>query len=171
MQLWLAHRYFGFLTGDDVEILAEAFRRAFGFAYRPWEVRNLFVPDVVIAPVVWVAHAIGIRDPARLIEAAALPGIAATAITIALVHRLALRWSEGDELAANLAALLFALHWLPLAFGSTVYPRTIGTACTVAAAVLLAGEPPADQPAGRRHADAQTRRAAVRPPVGGTTSR
>src|SRR6185436_12647202 len=24
-QLWLAHRYFGFLTGDDVEILAEAF--------------------------------------------------------------------------------------------------------------------------------------------------
>lgn len=136
LQLGLAHRYFGFLTGDDVEILAEAFRRAFGFAYQPWDVRNLFVPDVVIAPVVWVAHAIGIRDPARLIEAAALPGIAATAVTIALVHRLALRWSEGDELAAKVAALLFALHWLPLAFGSTVYPRTIATMCTVAAAVF-----------------------------------
>ena len=55
VQFFLAHRYFGFLTGDEVEVLGEAFRRARGFAYWPWGIRNLFVPDFVVAPFVWVA--------------------------------------------------------------------------------------------------------------------
>src|SRR5207253_4172778 len=54
-QLWLAHRYFGFLTGDEVEVLAEAFRVARGFHYRAWEIRNLFVPDFVVAPAIRIA--------------------------------------------------------------------------------------------------------------------
>ena len=57
VQLGLAWRYYGFLTGDDVEVLSEAFRRARGLAYGPWDIRNLFVPDVVVAPVVWLAIA------------------------------------------------------------------------------------------------------------------
>ena len=48
VQLWLAHRYFGFLTGDEVEVLGEAFRRARGFPYKPWEIRNLLVPDALL---------------------------------------------------------------------------------------------------------------------------
>ncbi|HKO56599.1 MAG TPA: hypothetical protein VJ276_12030, partial [Thermoanaerobaculia bacterium] len=136
MQLWLSHHYFGFLTGDDVEVLASAFRRAFGFEYSPWDVRNLFVPEVVVEPVLRLANAMGVVFPARLLEIAALPFIAVNALTIWLVYRLALRWSD-DLLAAGVAALLFALHWLPLMFGSTVYPRTIAAACTVGAALLL----------------------------------
>jgi hypothetical protein len=136
VQLWLAHHYFGFLTGDDVEVLASAFRRAFGFAYSPWDVRNLFVPEVVVAPLLRLANAMGVVSPARLLEVAALPFIAVNALTILLVYRLALRWS-GHLLAAAAATLLFALHWLPLMFGSTVYPRTISAACTVGAALLL----------------------------------
>jgi hypothetical protein len=58
VQLWLAYRYFGFLTGDDVEVLSEAFRRARGLAYVPWDVRNLFVPDAVVAPMVWLARGV-----------------------------------------------------------------------------------------------------------------
>jgi hypothetical protein len=136
-QLWLAHRYFGFLTGDEVEVLAEAFRRARGLPYRPWEIRNLFVPDLIVAPVVWLAHVAGVRDPARLIEAAALPSIALSVLTVFFVHALALRWSDGDERAATVASLLFAFHWIPLAFGSTAYPRTLAAACIVLAALLL----------------------------------
>ncbi|HEV7920867.1 MAG TPA: hypothetical protein VGR02_08770 [Thermoanaerobaculia bacterium] len=135
VQLWFSHHYFGFLTGDDVEVLAAAFRRAFGFQYWPWDVRNLFVPDLIVAPVLRLANVIGVVSPARLLELAALPFIVLNALTIWLVYRLANRWA--DPIAAGVASLLFALHWLPLMFGSTVYPRTIAAACVVGAALLL----------------------------------
>src|SRR5947209_11268433 len=125
-QIFLAVRFYGFLTGDDVEVLSEAYRRARGWAYQPWDVRNLFVPDVLVAPFVFIG---GLR-------AATIPFIALSALTIWLVYRLAMKWS-GDERAALAAALLFALHWIPLGFGSTVYPRTLAAACIVAAAIIL----------------------------------
>jgi len=135
-QLWLAHRYFGFMTGDDVEVSSEAFRRARGLDFHPWDIRNLFVPDVVVAPVVWIATRLGISDTRTLILVSSLPFIALTAITILLVYRLTLRWCE-DERAALVASLLFAMHWIPLGFGSTVYPRTLAAACVVGAALIV----------------------------------
>jgi hypothetical protein len=132
-QLWLAYRYYGFLTGDDVEVLSEAFRRARGLAYTPWDIRNLFVPDVVVAPIVWLTRGLSTR---MTIFLASLPFIALSSLTIWLVYRLALRWS-GDSHAALVAALLFAMHWIPLSFGSTVYPRTLAAACVVAAALIV----------------------------------
>jgi GPI mannosyltransferase 3 len=132
VQLWLAWRYYGFLTGDDVEVLSEAFRRARGLAYTPWDIRNLFVPDVVVAPVVWFTRGLSTRTSIFL---ASLPFIALSSLTIWLVYRLALRWC--DERAAIIAALLFAAHWIPLSFGSTVYPRTLAAACIVAAALIV----------------------------------
>lgn len=136
IQLFLAHRYYGFLAGDDVEVLEEAFRRAIGLAHQPWNIRNLFVPDVLVAPVVYAAHAIGISDRRMLIEIASWPFIALTVVTIVLVFRLARRWS-GDDLAAFAATLVFAFHWIPLGFGSTVYPRTLASACIVVAALIV----------------------------------
>ena len=130
-QLWLAYRYYGFLTGDDVEVLSEAFRRARGLAYAPWEIRNLFVPDVLVAPVVFLSRGASTR---MTIFFASLPFIALSSLTIWLVYRLALRWC--DDRAALVAALLFAMHWIPLSFGSTVYPRTLAAACVVAAALI-----------------------------------
>ncbi|MDP9361145.1 MAG: hypothetical protein M3P29_06810, partial [Acidobacteriota bacterium] len=135
-QLWLAHRYFGFMTGDDVEVLSEAFRRARGLDFHPWDIRNLFVPDVVVAPIVWIASKLGIGSTRTLIFASSLPFIALTALTIWLVYHLALSWCD-DERAAFVAALLFATHWIPLGFGSTVYPRTLAAACVVGAALLV----------------------------------
>ncbi len=126
IQIFLAIRFFGFLTGDDVEVLLEASRRATGLDYQPWEVRNLFVPDVLVAPFVFIG---GLR-------AATIPFIALTAIAIWLVYRLALQWS-GDERAAIAAAAIFAFHWIPLGFGSTVYPRNLAMACIVAAALIV----------------------------------
>src|SRR5881227_4032064 len=131
-QLWLAWRYYGFLTGDDVEVLSEAFRRARGLAYTPWDIRNLFVPDVVVAPVVWLTRGVSTRTTIVL---GSLPFIALSSLTIWLVYRLAMRWC--DERAAIVAALLFATHWIPLSFGSTLYPRTLAAACVVAAALIV----------------------------------
>jgi hypothetical protein len=131
-QLWLAYRYYGFLTGDDVEVLSEAFRRARELAYTPWDIRNLFVPDVLVAPIVWLTRGASMR---MTIFLASLPFIALSSLTIWLVYRLALRWC--DQRAALVAALLFATHWIPLSFGSTVYPRTLAAACVVAAALIV----------------------------------
>jgi hypothetical protein len=136
LQLWLAHRYFGFLTGDDVEIISEAFRVATGYHYQAWNVRNEFIPQWVVAPPIWIAAKLGVHDVGTLIVIATLPFIAAYVATIWLVHRLALRWS-GNDTTALVAALLYALHWIPLGFGSTVYPRTIATLCIVGAALLV----------------------------------
>ena len=123
IQIFLAIRFYGFLTGDDVEVLLEAFRRARGWAYQPWNIRNLFVPDFLVAPFVWIG---GIRG-------ATIPFIALSALSIFLVYRLALKWGA-DPIAA---ALIFALHWIPLGFGSTVYPRNLAMACVVAAALAV----------------------------------
>ena len=133
VQLWLAWRYYGFMTGDDVEVLSEAFRRARGLDYTPWDVRNLFVPDVVVAPVVWLTRGLSTR---ATIFFSSLPFVVLSALTIWMVYRLALRWSS-DQLAALVAALLLATHWIPLGFGSTVYPRTLAAACVVAAALIV----------------------------------
>ena len=130
-QLFLAWRYFGFLTGDEVEVLGEAFRRARGFAYGPWPIRNLLVPDVLVAPFVWIASHLGIGDTRELILAATLPFIALTAVTVWLLYRI----------GGLLPALLFAAHWIPLGFGSTAYPRTLAACCVVAAALVVDRRP------------------------------
>jgi hypothetical protein len=132
-QLWMAYRYFGFMTGDDVEVLSEAFRRARRLKYTPWDIRNLFVPDVVVAPVVWLTRGLSTR---MVIFFSSMPFVVISALTVFLVYRLALRWSS-DERVALVAALLFATHWIPLGFGSTVYPRTLAAACVVAAALVV----------------------------------
>ena len=117
-------------------MISEAFRVATGYQYRAWDIRNLFIPQWVVAPPIWLASHFGIHDVKTLIVIATLPFIAAYVATIWLVNRLALRWI-GNETTALVASLLYALHWIPLAFGSTVYPRTIATLCIVAAALCL----------------------------------
>ncbi len=135
LQAWFAHRYYGFLTGDEMEVLSEAFRVATDYDYGLWNARNAFVAHAFVAPPIWIAAQLGVANPARLIEIATIPFILASTLTVFLVHRLALRWT-GDELAAAAAAVIFAFHWIPLGFGGTTYPRVIAMAC-IAAAVLL----------------------------------
>jgi hypothetical protein len=132
-QLWLAHRYFGFLTGDEVEVLAEAFRRARGFPFAPWNIRSLVVPDVVVAPFVWMATKVGINSTRTIIECATLPYIIFSMLCVWCVWRVSER--------SLIAVLLFATHWIPLGFGSTVYPRNLAMLCVVAAVLLVERHP------------------------------
>lgn len=133
VQGWIAWRFQGFLTGDEVEILSEAFRVATGAPYGLWDVRNRFVAHALVAPVVWLASRFG--EPHFLV--ATLPSIGLVTLTVLLVHRLTLQWSK-DPLAALAAASLFALHWMPLGFGGTTYPRVLSMACVAGAALLVA---------------------------------
>lgn len=135
-QVVLAIVYPGFATGDEVEVLAEALRVAAGFRYRAWDIRNLFVPDFVAAPLLFVAHWLGVASPRVLAVMATVPFVALTAATVVLTARIALRWI-GDERAAFVAALLVATHWIPLGYGSATYPRVVAMAAVSAAAWAL----------------------------------
>jgi hypothetical protein len=137
-RLYLAHRYFGFQTGDDVEIAEEAFRRAVGLFFWPWEVRSLFIPDLLVAPFVALSHAIGIRDAFTLAQIARYPFIALAGVNVMLLFILGRRW-YGDAVGAT-ASALYSLHWIPLVYGSSLYPRTVAVTCILAAAILLSGE-------------------------------
>jgi Alg9-like mannosyltransferase family len=129
----------GFLTGDDVEVLETALASATGLHYHAWEIRNLLFPRLLVSPVLSLAGALGAHDPFWLVRIAALPFVALATLNGWLVYRLAARLTANLE-AAVLAAGIFSFHWLPLAYGGTVYPRTASTTCILLAALLLAGE-------------------------------
>ena len=117
-------------------MVARAFQVARGIWYGAWDIRCLFVPDVIVATPIRIAAFFGARDNATLLAAATVPFLALSVATNWLVYRLALRWS-GDSLAALAALALYAFHWIPLGFGSMVFPRIVSTFCVVAAAFLL----------------------------------
>lgn len=136
----LAWAFFGFHTGDDVEIVQAALMRALDRPYEPLGLRNLLASDLLAAPVAWMAAAVGVRSMAVLTWLVALPTVALASAGIVLVYRIARSWL-GDERPALLAAGLVALHWLPLGYGSMVDARVASTACVLAAAALLFGNP------------------------------
>jgi Alg9-like mannosyltransferase family len=134
-RLYLAHEHYGFQTGDDLEIAEEAFRRAVGLEHPPWNIRSLLIPDVLVAPFVAGAHAAGVRDPLLLATIARYPFILLSALNIALVYLLGRRWY--DEWTGVAASAVYAVHWIPLVYGSSLYPRTLAVTCILGAAILL----------------------------------
>ena len=138
LRAFFAWRYFGFLGGDDVEILEEAFRRATGLDYLPWNVRNLFLPEVLVAPFVRLGNALGFHATFPLVLCATVPFVILASVNVVLVYLVAGRWLN-DRAAARAAMAIYAFHWLPLAFGSTTYPRTVSTTFVLSAALVVSG--------------------------------
>ena len=138
VRLFLAWRFFGFLGGDDVEILEEAFRRAVGLAYTPWRARNLLLPDGLVVPFVYLGRTVGFRETFPLVLCATVPFVVLASVNVVLVYRLVFRWL-GDRTAARVGMAIYAFHWLPLAFGSTPYPRTVSTTFVLLATLALSG--------------------------------
>jgi hypothetical protein len=138
LRLFFAWRYFGFLSGDDVEIVEEAFRRAVGLQFAPWEIRGLFLPDILVAPFVRLGSALGLRETFPLVLCATVPFVLLASANIVLVYLVASRWL-GTRREARAAMAIYAFNWLPLAFGSMTYPRTVSTTCILGAALALSG--------------------------------
>lgn len=135
-RLALGWFYFGFHAGDDVEILEAGFLRVFGGDYQAWPIRNLLVSDLLVAPVLWLASSLGVEAPRLLVSLASVPFVALASVNGWLVYRLARGWSRSEG-TALLASALYLFHWLPLGYGSMVYPRSASTTCVLLAAVLL----------------------------------
>lgn len=135
IRAWLAHRHFGFQPGDDLEIAEEAFRRAVGLVHTPWNVRSLFIPDLLVAPFVRLASLLGMRDPLHLLQVARAPFLALSALNVLLLFHLGRRWY--DERTGAVAALLYSFHWIPLVFGSSLFPRVLAVTCILLGALAL----------------------------------
>lgn len=117
-------------------MVARAFDVARGIWYGAWDIRCLFVPDAIVATPIRIAALFGVTSNVTLLGAATAMFIAISALTNWLVYRLAMRWTDDDR--ASLAALaLYAFHWIPLGFGSMVFPRIVSTCCIVGAALLV----------------------------------
>ncbi len=136
VRLCLGFVFFGFHTGDDVEILQAGLLRALGWPYQPFEIRNLLVSDLLAAPALALASAFGVGSTQTLAWLASVPFVLLASCNIWLVCLLTRQWLTGVE-PALLAAFLYAFHWLPLGYGSMVYPRTASTTCVLLAALLL----------------------------------
>ena len=127
----------GFITGDDVEILEAGLSPVTDLTYHAWNIRNLLVPRGLVAPVAWLGSIVGVRAPSLLVELGTLPFVALATLNVYLVYRIA---SSGRTHALGvMAASIYAVHWLPLGYGATVYPRTVSTACILLAVCLLEG--------------------------------
>src|SRR5687767_15287921 len=78
----------------------------------------------------------GVTDPFALATLARYPFILFAGINVVLVYLLGKAWFS--ERAGFLAAALYSIHWLPLVFGSTLYPRIPGTMYLLLAALAIA---------------------------------
>jgi hypothetical protein len=139
LRLGLGWFFFGFLTGDDVEILETGFR-TLGLNYAPWAIRNTMVSDVLVGPLLVASHGLGVSKASTLIWIASWPFVACATLNIYLLFRLVTEWTSRTPVGLA-AAFLYALHWIPLGFGSMAYPRTISTTCVLLAALLVTRTP------------------------------
>ncbi|MFN2385628.1 MAG: hypothetical protein ABR576_05005 [Thermoanaerobaculia bacterium] len=136
VKLLLAWRFPGFLTGDDLEVLQTAARYAWGLDYEPWDLRCLFHPLTFVWPLLKLAHAFGLRDPAVLTWIGTIPTAVISTAGAYLLHSLA-RARGFSEAASRAAAFFYAFHWLPLGYGATHFPRPVSAVLLVGAFLLV----------------------------------
>jgi hypothetical protein len=139
-KIFLAWRFDGYGTGDDLEIVETAAKYAAGLDYQPWSLRCLFHPLVLTWPVLRLGVLAGVTDPSVLSWLGAIPTALFSTLGIFLVYRLALAWRWPSETALA-AAFLYAAHWLPFGYGATLFPRPISTAFLLGAFLLSSRVP------------------------------
>ncbi len=137
LRLTLGWVYFGFLGGDAVEILEAGFARALGLTHEPWKIRNTLISDLLVAPPVWLAHRLGAESSRTLCWLATWPFALLSVANLWLLFHTVLAWG-GQRRLALASAALFALHWLPISYGATTYPRQVALSCVLLATCLMA---------------------------------
>jgi hypothetical protein len=124
--------HFGFITGDDVEIHEMTLGTALGYRWPVWDLRSAFFPMVFIYPAQKLLIALGVSDIFTLVLAGRLVVTAIAALNIVLVYHVGVRLF-GARGKALIAAILFALNHLHMAYGGAELPRVVATAFIVAA--------------------------------------
>jgi hypothetical protein len=121
-----AYFYFGFFSGDDVEIQEMSFAPLFHWNFAAWELRNAFYPMAFIHPVQAVLFSLGVREPFWLVFSGRLVVIAFSALNLWFVYKIATRLFRNR--AIGLFSLLFlSLSKLHTTFGSSELPSAVAS--------------------------------------------
>lgn len=131
--------YFGFFSGDDVEIHELSFSHLFQWNWEAWDLRSPFYPMVFIYPIQFILHSAGIQDPWILIFAGRLVVIAFSALSLFLVYKIATRIFS--SLPIGILSLVFlAMSKLYTTLASTELPRTVASFFVLLSFWLLISE-------------------------------
>jgi hypothetical protein len=119
-----AWHYYGFVSGDDVEIQEMSFARLLGWKdYHAWGLRNAFYPMMFIYPIQALAHRTGFTSEAVLVFAGRLPVVLLSLGTLILVYASARLHYRSIPVAVCGVAFL-AGSKLHTTFASSELPRS-----------------------------------------------
>ncbi|MGE5346674.1 MAG: glycosyltransferase family 39 protein [Acidithiobacillales bacterium] len=118
--------YYGFFSGDDVEVQEMSFARLFGWSWRAWELRSPFYPLAFLYPAQSLLFWLGVRDASVLIFAGRLVVIGFSCLNLYLVFRVA-RSALSETAPALIAVFFLAFAKLHFTFASSELPRTVAS--------------------------------------------
>jgi hypothetical protein len=135
-----AWHYYGFVSGDDVEIHEISFARLFSWAdYQAWNLRNPFYPMTFIYPVQALALGAGFTSEATLVFAGRAVVILFSLATLVLVYMSARVYYRSIPVAVCSVAFL-AGSKLHTTYASSELPRSVSAFFLVLAFWMLVRE-------------------------------
>jgi len=129
--------YYGFFSGDDVEIHEMTLSRLLAWeGWQAWDLRSAFYPMTFIYPAQYWAHSLGVHDEAALVFTGRVVVVLFSLLNIVLVYQIG-RLLYSSVPVGICALFLYAASHLHINFASTVLPRTIAATFILLAVYLL----------------------------------
>ena len=129
--------YYGFFSGDDVEIHEMTFSMLFDWeGWQAWGLRSAFYPMLFIYPVQSLLYNLGIVDEAILVFGGRVIVTLFSLLSIALVYQIG-RMAYGNVAVGFCSAAFFAASHLHNNFASSVLPRTVAATFVLMSIWLL----------------------------------
>lgn len=126
IKIFNAYHYYGFFSGDDVEVHEMTFAHLFDWDTKAWNLRSPFFPMVFIFPLQAALYALGVYDPFYLIFAGRMIIVLFSLVNLYLVFIIASRLFKSKSVGL-LSLLFFALNKLHTTMGSSELPRTVAS--------------------------------------------
>lgn len=118
--------YFGFFSGDDVEIHEMTFSHLYNWDWQAWNMRNAIFPMIFIYPIQVALFSFGINDPAILIFAGRLIVVIFSVFNLLLIYKIATHLFKSVPIGI-LSVCFLALSKLHTTFASSELPRTVSS--------------------------------------------
>ncbi len=126
IKLLNAYFYFGFFSGDGVEIHEMTFSNLHNWDWEAWNLRNPFFPMVFIFPIQKLLFYAGVQDASILIFAGRSIVILFSVLNLWMVYRIGSRLFKSIPIGV-LSVFLLAISKLHTAFASSELPRTVAS--------------------------------------------
>ena len=136
LKLLNAYFYYGFFSGDDVEVHEMTFAHLFAWDWQAWELRNSFFPMVFIYPIQALMHSIGVSETFPLILSGRVVVILFSLVNLWLVYQIGKKWFNSHAVGV-LAMFFLATSKLHTSFAASVLPRTVASTFVLLAVLLL----------------------------------